>query len=320
MHRQHPFSTGGNPNGSFNSITSNTMSQNMGNKSYYNFRNSFAHNQPLIEKPDFQNRNNVIHNNMGETLLNEQIIEYQLHVDSKDRTVTTYDNPFKFVVSFGGVGRKTHRKKVKRKTADGKEYYETTEEYISDGTPGPIISREFKNVKYIKLDYVILPRTLYITKDPSGNYIKSENNTLNLARNKYLIVKIKELGSNKIASTNSVIGDDSFLIYPDKFLGTDNVLWITSYGSRIFNNSLLGNISRLTFQILTPNGEVLTPYDSELNKEIVFADFEKDSSSKYSTEEFNTIKNEIIPDLQCNISLLMGVVENELNISTKYEA
>jgi hypothetical protein len=318
MHRQVPFSSGGNPFGNFNPITTNTM-QSLNNQTFYNFKQGFGSQSPMIERPDFNNKNNVVHNNMNENLLNEQIIEYQVHIDSKDRSVETFNSPYKFTVTFGGAGRKVQRKKVRTKTPDGKDVVEYIEEYVSNGTPGPIINRQFKNVKYIKLDYLILPKNLNITKDASGNYINSTNSTLNLARYKYLIVKIKELSSSRILSTNTTIGDDSFLIYPDKWLG-DNVLWITSYGSRIYNNSLLGNLSRLTFVILTPNGEELTPIDLTTGKEIDFIEFEKKTSDKYTEEEFITLKNFIIPSLQSNISLLMGVVENELNVSTKYEA
>jgi hypothetical protein len=317
MHRYQPFSSGGNPSGNFNPLSTNTMN-NLNNNSFYNFNNGFAQNNPMIEKADFKNKNNMIHNNMGDNLLSEHIAEYQLHLDSNDRTMTTYQNPFKFIVSFGGSsGKKTVKKKYRVKTPDGKDIYDYYEDFTTEGTPAPIIGREFKNVKYIKLDYLIMPRTIYLTKDVSGTYQKTDSAPLNLTRYKYLIVKIKELGSGRIVSTNNVIGDDSFLVYPDKFLGVDNVLWVTSYGSRIYTNSNLGNITRLSIYILDPNGNQLCIIDHDTSKEIDMSVIVT-GSTKYTEDELNSLKL-LNPELQCNLSFLMGVVEGELNTVTKYE-
>lgn len=318
MHRYPAYSNGGNPSGNFNPVSTNTL-LNMNNSGFYNFNQGFVNNTPMIEKQDFKNKNNVLHNNMGDNLLAEHITEYQLHIDSNDRTITTYNNPFKFIVSFGGSsGRKTIKKKYRAKTANGKDIYDYYEDFTTDGTPCPIINREFKNVKYIKLDYLIMPRTINLTKDNTNNYKKTLLPEFDLTRFKYLIVKIKELSSGKIVSTNNLISDDSFLVYPDKLLGSENVLWITSYGSRIYTNANLGNITRLTISIHDPYGNQLCIIDSDVNKEINMSVIAT-GSDKYTETEINSLKL-LNPELQCNISFLMGVVENELNVSTKYES
>ena len=87
--------SGGNPFGEFNSISTNSMA----NQNINNFNTAFRSNGPVIEKQDYRNRNNLIHNNINENLLVEQIIEYTLNIDSMDRSLTAYPNPFNFSVT-----------------------------------------------------------------------------------------------------------------------------------------------------------------------------------------------------------------------------
>jgi len=318
MNRGQNPSNGGNPFGQFNSMTSNTA-PNMRNNGFYNFNNGFTQpNHPFIEKPDFQNKNNILHNNLGDSLLAEHIVEYQIHIDSADRTLTAYSNPFKYNVAFGGAPGKTKKvKKYRKKTDNGNDIYDYTEDVYFEGTPKPLVSRKFDNVKYVKLDYVILPRTIILTKDSSNNYVLTTSTNETLSKYKYLIVKIKELGSGRIISTNNVIGDDCFIIYPDKTLGTDFVLWVTSYGSRVFTNSNLGNISKLSLSILDPSGNELGVVDSTNNSTIDMSVIET-GSDKYTEAQLASLT--ILNDyLQSNLSFIFGVVENELNTNTKYE-
>lgn len=276
----------------FNGITTNSQY----NRNVYSFNNAYAPNKELIGKTDFKNHGNIVHNNIADNIFMERITEYQINVDSNDRKITLYPSPFKFTVTFGGSGGQTI----------GKNSNENDGEYF-EGTPGPIIDRGFRNVKYVKLDYIMLPRFCKLIRH--NEKIEIDSNESNYISNHgYLILKINELSSGRILGTNSLISGDSFIIYPDKIMGTDFVMWSTSNGSRIFNNSALGNIDKLSITIMTPSGQQLFFSDSA-GRNIRFEDvYKKCTRTSY-----------VYSKLKCYISLLIGVVENEINTSTKYE-
>lgn len=276
----------------FNGISTNSQY----NKNIYSLNDSYKQNNELIGKTDFKNYGHIIHNNIADNIFLERITEYQINIDSNDRKILVYPSPFKFVVSFGGSGGQVINNKHGKNNDD---YFE--------GTPGPIIDRKFKNVKYVKLDYIMLPRFCKLSHHNDKYEIENlEGN--NFSNYGYLILKINELSSGRILGTNTLISDDSFIIYPDKIMGPDFMMWSTSNGSRIFNNSSLGNIDKLTISILTPTGQQLYFYDS-MGNSIQFDKIYKNCSS--TSPIFNKLK--------CYASILIGVVENEINTNTKYE-
>ena len=298
MNRQPYFSNGGNPFGNFNPVTTNTM-----NNNGYNYNNSFASNAQIIEKTDFKNKKNFMHNNVSDTLFADSIMEYQLWIDSVDRSYDTYPNPFKFVTLFGGSGAQTINKKVLFKNTQTGNQTVANEKIYFDGTSSPVIDRKFKNMKYIKLDHVLLPRTNVVNIDQSFNAEPSHNPLHNLDRYRYLIVKIKELSSEFTYSTNSIIGNDSFVIYKDCCCGQSTDMWCPeSSASKIYLNSNLGNLDRLTLTIMDPKGNVLAVTD----------------------QHGNPIKSDCgilqqMDSLNCLYSFLVGIYENEMNTAIKYE-
>jgi hypothetical protein len=84
-------------------------------------------------------------------------------------------------------------------------------------------------------------------------------------------------------------------------------MWLPTSGSRNYKNSDLENITRLTFEILTPKGEVLFVYDENGNK------------INISTETDELVKDCVDENMQVSLAIIMGVVENELNTNTKFE-
>jgi hypothetical protein len=314
--------SGGNPFANFNSITTNNMPQNSGPN---NFNKGFVINQPMIEKMDYRNKNNLLQNNVNEDTLLEQVIEYYINIDSVDRSLVAYPNPFKFTLTFGGMGPVAERKTFVKKnfnivgTVNASKYESKKINY--EGTPGPIINREFKNVKYLRIDYLILPKTNIVEiTDPteisnsfSGScppeeYCLSSKDKDKIAfKYKYLILRINEIRSDKILGTNKNIENDCFILYPDKILGAHHIMWLPTSGTRSYKNSLLDNIKKLTFEILTPKGEQIYIFDS-------------DGKVINPTDESNKCLYECVNDnIQVNLALVFGVVENELNTNTKFE-
>lgn len=301
MYRQDkPYNgNGGNPLGNFKSITTNSLLS-KGN----DYNQAFSQNEPLIEKIDFKNRNTLLHNNVGDNVFSEYVIEYAVNVDSADRCVPVYPSPFDFKVTFKGTGGQ-HVVNEKNRSQD----------FYVPGTPGPVIERNFKQVKYIKLDYIILPK--YITLDlinPGDTY--ALNKTISLTDYRYLIVRIKEFSSNRILSTNSKVGDDGIIIYPDKVLGDSaySNLWITSFGTRTYTNANLGCLDRLTISILNPRGEEIAIFDNSKGTPINPNNI---NSTYYTTTEIASL-NQIVPRIQCVIAFIVGNVGNEINTNTNY--
>ena len=84
-------------------------------------------------------------------------------------------------------------------------------------------------------------------------------------------------------------------------------MWLPTSGTRSYKNSLLDNIKKLTFEILTPKGEQIYIFDS-------------DGKVINPTDESNKCLYECVNDnIQVNLALVFGVVENELNTNTKFE-
>lgn len=290
----------------FHGLTTNSML----NNNIYNINKSFSQNQQLIEKTDFKNSGNLMHNNISDNIFLERISEYQINIDSNDRKLSVYPNPFKFTVTFGGVGAHQLSNKISNKNQSVDD-----EQNFFEATAGPVIDRKFKNVKYIKIDYVMLPRVTKLTSCTGKYDFESCDGTSHhLSSYGYLILKIKELSTGRILGTNNLLSDDGFILYPNKLMGNDFVMWTPSNGSRIFNNSNLGNLERLSFCILTPTGKQLSFVDA-YGKEIDLNLIDKQRRNKEHIISLSYIEDR----LKCFISVLVGVVENEMNTGTKYE-
>ncbi|AYV81706.1 MAG: hypothetical protein Harvfovirus54_3 [Harvfovirus sp.] len=118
-------------------------------KNAYDLNESYKQQTQMINKPNFTNKNNVIHNNLNDNLFVENIVDYHINIDSDDRKLDAYPDPFHYVVTFKSLGRSTYHTKYKGFKVECGEVPET---------PAPVIMRSFKNVKYATLDHVILSR------------------------------------------------------------------------------------------------------------------------------------------------------------------
>lgn len=279
-----PFNTipnNGNPFAQYSAYSQNSLS--LARQGISDLKESFNQPSPFIQKPCFQNKNNVLHNNLGETLILENIIPYNINIDSNDRNLDIFPNPFHYTVSFGGVGQTIQKDR----------------NLICTSTSSPSIERRFKNVKYVKLSGIILSkyliqrhiinhtieidlsneklRTLCIDHDKLNNRINSHGICMvchhncclcNLTdRYKFIVLKIKELATNHIYATNSIASDNSFILILDKTLGNGHNTWIAPASSEvIYKTSSLSNINKLTFEFFDSfgcplNGCIIVQYN-----------------------------------------------------------
>ena len=131
-----------NPFGKFTSITYPVQQ----NAQLHSFNNAFQNNTPMIERQNFKNQNNVIHNNLLDKVQSEFIVDYTMDIDSKDRDVSVFQDPFKYTVTFAPVPKGIDRREEWINPNDkslGKHMVST----VYTGNPAPYIGKAFKNIK-----------------------------------------------------------------------------------------------------------------------------------------------------------------------------
>ena len=271
---------------------------NMNRNNQHNFNNAFASQGTLIPRQQYNNPNNLEHNNVNDNVFVENLFDYTLHIDSADRDVNIYPIPYKFTVSLGGAGTSTE------KTFDPKTGSFKTTSYT--GVPDPRIDRNFINVKNVILDRVFLPKFIVYKrsiKDGITTYTGSIPMSLYY---RYLAIRVKELDNNRLFSTNNNVRDDSFVIYKDKDLGgLAGEIWIASPCRRQYLKSILKNLDRLSIEIVDRDGNLVVP---------MYVD------SSTTPESYIPIPNEHLTrdQFQFTVQFTIQCFENEINTNTNY--
>jgi hypothetical protein len=309
----------GNPFGRFNNLSTNTQNlmQNLPHMS--NFNKAYHPNTPLIEQHDYSNHNELLHNNINSTVLDEHIVEYAINIDSVDRDINVYPDPFKFTVKFNPPSRNIIQTE---KPIDYKNKSKGTriEETVFEGPPGPYICKEFRNVKYIKLTGIILPQC-------KKNFRKEEDCKCEdlLINDRFIILRIKELEDDTGVRTYNT-GDSSVrfdssgksfsypkpfcIVYCDKLIGKKYYSGSVKNGERVYNNSQLGNIKQLTFEFFDSFGVPIKTNGITSGKDLNNCDCDKDEEEQHS-------KNNQKP--QVHLSFVIGVAEAQVNTNIKFE-
>jgi len=244
--------------------------QTRANQGLFNFESAYTEHKPIIERPSFKNPNRLLHNNVGKIMLSEQIREYRINIDSADRNITTYPNQFNFRVSYGGVGVNT-----------------------------PIIPRVFKNVKYIKLDEVRLPKAFHI-EESGGNWIISTSTDYQFINEMYVIIKIPEIGRSNVYGTRSSLSDNSFVLIYDKILGAYYTIYLTSNNVYTYPDDGLIDLNNMTIQLMNKDGTIY-----EIN-------------DKSASVDVTDVRNPLNAKLQMGLSFIIGIMQNEIDTDTTY--
>ena len=107
-----------------------------------------------------------LHNNFTEIDYDEDVIEHVLKIDSNDRNIDKYKDPFSFRVRFN----------------------QTESNFDSFGNAGPIILSNYQNIKYIKLVEAIIPRRNIVQEYNGYNKTLYENSTVH----NYSVIQIRQ--------------------------------------------------------------------------------------------------------------------------------
>ena len=294
------------PFGMFKGMSTNVQSNSSLGMS--NYAESYMMSQPLIEKTDFKNKREVLHDNLADNLQNEHIIEHRVHIDSRDRDINAYPDPFKFVVSFAPASRQTLKSEVWVDPSN-KSLGRTIKYTTIDGPPAPHINKAYQNVKYVRLENIVLPKSNKINKAAGPVY--TIDTTTFIGDDRFIIMVIKELNSDNTVATNSLV-ESGFLLFPDR-QSTSFFTALPYYSTKNFNDSLLGNINKMSFEFFTSFGEPINmgiygPGNVKLNE-----------SLDIDPANVGDVNHALNNNIQNHITFILGIVENQLNTNPKYE-
>lgn len=288
----------GNPFGRYIPITTNSLNSTQ----QLSFDQAFVPNQQVIEPIDYRNTGNTLHNNIGDSVMNESVVEYKINIDSIDRDIRTYLDPFNYVVKFNLPSS------------------------ASITPSGPLINKEFRNVKYIKLDSIVLPQysnNIYCPKE--DKYIFSPESYL--PDDRFVVLQINELlDDNKIYSTsdsgvridpitsNSIVPPKPFgIIYPDTKLGKYYYTGTPYNSNTIYKSSKLANINRMSVRFYDSFGKPLH-YDN-----LYTYDQLQEAYKSGNPIPITDVRHPLNKNIQNHMTFIVGVVEGHINNNTKFE-
>lgn len=279
------FSSNYNPNDNFLPLSKSFNSK--------HYDKNYEENVPILNRQDYKNQFNVLHNNISDMILNEHVVEYKVKIDAFDRDASIYPNPFNFAVNFG-----TQMEQTKR----------------------PVINRAFKNVKYVKIDSIIIPKFYVIEKEivspppapPSPAIIYNIDGSKTINDDRFVYLEIPELQSTTSLGTNTS-AENGFVIMQDREYST-MFQGSAYFATRIYKDNVLQNIDKLTFRIKDSYGNQheLKIVDS-VTGALLPDKLDTDINNK---NNLNNVYNKIF---QTYIHLTIGVVENAINTLTKFD-
>jgi hypothetical protein len=92
------------PNSTFNRPENNSSKlENLRDFNQNSFKDNFTDNKPELYMLNTKNKHNTLYDNLNEELMKETIQEVRLNIDSYDRDISIYPNPFNYVVTLGPV-------------------------------------------------------------------------------------------------------------------------------------------------------------------------------------------------------------------------
>ncbi|MEM3062150.1 MAG: hypothetical protein QW303_01200 [Nitrososphaerota archaeon] len=254
---------------------------------------------------NFVNRDDIVHNNLQNIFLHEEIREYSVMIDSKDRNYQIYPDPFHYEVKFGALH------KIRDKVNGNLVTYEE---------PNPTINNSLLNVRYIKLELAILPIYTKVKmveeKTSSGEVAKKwkvDTRQL-LTDNLYTVLSIGEYQDVNYLSTNDVLADSFATIYYSCRINDTHFLGYTKNGVKIFPQDQLARIDKLRISFMDPYGNHLSCHHVNKNIKSNMICHCKDPSGDDYTDCFkHNLFHPLNPLFQHHIQLKVGVVEPRLS-------
>jgi hypothetical protein len=288
-----------NSNSNYSNIDNNFRStcdnNNINNivSSYNNYDNNNRISAPYLNNNEF-NKPNLIYNNVSDKISVDILVEYVIMIESIDRDIEKYPNPFKYKIYFNPVAQtkdayiyKTFEnvKYIKLETAILPRKYSYFRKDITSNTNNvtPIINTNwerndnltFNTVNYTIIDDYIIDNIRYIkygVTRPSTELIDKvyelqyNINTslftlyefqlidLSLEDEKFLLLNIDEIKDVNDMATNTELSNAFSILFPD-YVNGDFFYTNTQGVDKIYRFSQLGNIKSLTVNISDNEGK-----------------------------------------------------------------
>jgi len=266
----------------------------------------------IFKNHAFMNRGGMLHNNLYDILLHEEIREYSVMIDSKDRNYQVYPNPFKYEVKFSPL--------PSSKIKVGKHYK-------SYEDPNPTINEAFTNVRYIVLEDIVLPFftkikgvNKKIIRDDGGSDVAKEwkiDTSRPITEYLYVVLTIEQYNDVNIRSTNDVLSDSFATIYFNYATNATHYFGMSNNGIKIFQQDQLGTITNWKVNFTDPYGMPLSC--DHLNKNIksnLVCTCDEDSD-KIDPDCFrHNLYHPLNPMFQHHMHFRVGVVEPRLGKMT----
>ena len=159
----------------------------------------------------------------------------------------------------------------------------TIKKTVISGLSGPCINRSFKNVKFIRLDQIMIPRYCRVVKLNTGAFALDQAFMINSDR--YIILNIKELQNMNNCGTNTLI-ENGYFLPTDRVI---NEFFFSGYSplNKVYNDNLLGNIDKLTIKFFTSDGEQLNLSMADETGKILNEHFDTDPANKNKINNIN---------------------------------
>lgn len=277
------------------------------NEAFNPLGNNFPEKTPF-QKGTFSNSGGLIDNNISDTVMKEHIREYSVIIDSKDRNYQQYLDPFNFRVKF-------------KPMAKSKEFVDG--EWVTYEEPAPIINDNFKNVKYIKLEKIMLPlyNRIRLFDEMEDDEIVSRwkvDTYKPLTDNHYLVLTLgSKFNDHNYKSTNDLLSDSFATIYYDSKPNNTHYFGSTVNGVKTFPSNNLGVINQLDINLTDPYGNPIRC--DHLNKNIRsnMVCTCHDPEGDENTDCFkHNLFHPLNPLFQTHLHFKVGVVESSLDMKT----
>jgi hypothetical protein len=282
------------PNINNNLITTcNTNLINEQNTFYNNFDNNNNIGLPYLNNNEFD-KPKLIYNNISDKISVDILVEYIIIIESIDRDIEKYPNPFKYKVFFNPISQTkdayiyrtfTNVKYIKLESAILPRKYSYSRSDITSTLSDPdfFINREWNDnenftietINYTIIESYTLDNILYVkyginkslpeiidkVYEFQHNKITQESKlyefkliNLSLEDEKFILLNLDEIKDVNDMATNFEISNAFSILFPDYVNG--DFFYTNTYGvDKIFRFSQLGNIKSLTISLVDNEGK-----------------------------------------------------------------
>ena len=189
--------------------------------------------------------------------------------------------------------------------------------------PSPTIYTNFSNVKYIKLEKIILPfyTDIKLTSeiDEDGENVESwkVDTSNSLTDDLYIVLILGEYTDVNYRSTNDVLSNSFATIYYDSKVNNTHFSGSTSNGIKYFPQDQLAKIDKLKINFMDPYGNLIScPHLNKKIKSNMVCTCENPNGDDDTNCFEHNLCHPLNPIFQNHLHFKIGVVEPRLSKKT----